>query len=230
LTLNRKKSKLIAKRICDARPFHVWRKKLKKYLLLLLLLLLLPSLLSATPRLIRHAGGIPNRYIVVLHAHTPPNAVEGIVESLESSYAVQSAGSFQYSLQGFLAIATEQQVTAMLADPRVEYIEQDSLGTVGMPSAMQFTWYGSEYVWHLDRLDDRDWGPPAPGNPYGRDGTYYECPEGSTVYAYVIDTGVWNVHSDLAGRLVKQLDFSADQPDQSQDERGKHDPSTRLDQ
>ncbi len=184
---------------------------------LCLFLLLFPTIGLAAPRLIRHDGGIPNQYIVVLRDETPSAAVQRIVDSLRASYGVRSAAVWEYSLKGFLAIGTEQQANAMLNDARVDYIEQNILGA-GIPSGVETTWIGQEYLWHLDRLDDKDYGPPWPGNPDGRDSTYNKCPVGTSVYAYVIDTGVWSGHTELDNRLVLKLDFSADQPNQSLDD------------
>jgi hypothetical protein len=84
--------------------------------------------------------------------------------------------------------AKAKNVEELTADVRIEYVEQNAVGTADFEdagsapiSATQWTWFNGEYQWHLDRLDEVGWSQ--------RDGQHNMCTEGRGAYAYVIDTG-----------------------------------------
>lgn len=170
----------------------------------------------------RHIGGIKGEFIVVLNERTPTDAVEGLARSIARTYGVKVDTVWSYSLRGFLARGSDHALDRMADDPRIDYIEQNVLTSmkpqenVAAPepftpttSATQYTWVndpsrGWQYMWFLDRLDEPSYAQ--------RDGTHNMCTEGRSVYAYIIDTGIWANHPEFENptRVVRRVDFSAD--------------------
>lgn len=149
--------------------------------------------------------GVRDEYIVVLQDGTEPQEVHSIAQELAARYKLEVKQLFAWSLQGFLVGAKEKDVEELTADDRVKYVEQNAVGehVEDLTSAMQWTWWNNEYQWHLDRLDETSW--PM------RDGQHNMCTEGRGAYAYVIDTGIWNGHSEfiepVPSRVVRSLNF-----------------------
>jgi subtilisin family serine protease len=92
---------------------------------------------------------------------------------------------------------TKSQARDLAADPRVDYVAQDTevsvSGTQTDPPS-----------WGLDRIDQREL-PLDQSYEYGSDG--------SGVTAYVIDTGVRTSHEDFGGRASSGYDFVDDDAD-----------------
>jgi subtilisin family serine protease len=98
---------------------------------------------------------------------------------------------FVYStvVQGFAARLTGQQLAALRADPRVDYVEADQ------PMYATTTQTGA--TWGLDRIDQRNL-------PLST--TYSYTADGTGVTAYVIDTGIRLSHGQFGGRATSGFD------------------------
>lgn len=174
----------------------------------LLVLVVLSAALSAsaTPsKILRHATAVPGRYLVAL-ATEDPSSVDGLSTSLAKAYGLALIETYPYSLRGFLVQGAEANVLALSDDPRVRYAEQDASFTMDLPrtSATQWTTYQAgpnTYQWNLDRLDEL--------SRADRDSTHNMCTEGRSVYAYIIDSGVYSNHEQFESpsRVVLSRDF-----------------------
>lgn len=96
--------------------------------------------------------------------------------------------------------------TLLAADPSIKLVEEDyEVSSSALASTMS-TFHNNNYLWHLDRLDESTYA--------GHDGTYNRCPEGNSVVAYVIDTGVLTNHEQFmengSSRVVLSLRFDED--------------------
>jgi hypothetical protein len=154
---------------------------------------------------------------VLLSAETPSPAVRGIAQSLASTYRLELENVWPNVVKGFACRGASSDIEALAADPRVSTVEQNIAGHLEPPrlAGTQYAWYQcptcstNQYLWSLDRLDQSTWA--------ARDGFYNMCPEGRSVYAYVMDEGVWRDHPEFESptRVVKNVDFSDDRANHS---------------
>ena len=138
------------------------------------------------------AAAQAERYIVVMKKGTfagPRASISASVGRVAGEQAV--APDFVYStvVQGFAARLTGEQLAALRADPRVDYVEADQ------PMFATTTQTGA--TWGLDRIDQRNL-------PLST--TYGYTADGTGVTAYVIDTGMRLSHSQFGGRAVSGFD------------------------
>jgi subtilisin family serine protease len=134
-------------------------------------------------KFLRSQNAVKNSYIVVLDDTVKTHAASVAAElSARHGGSVQIA--FERALKGFAATMTEQQAIAMLQDPRVAHIEEDT------PLTLATTTQNVDYnLYQLDRIDQRTRLPLS--------GTYTYCVDGTGVNVYVLDTGVWRNHNEF---------------------------------
>ncbi len=139
---------------------------------------------------------IEGSYIVVLKKSQFPLNGNGPLRMRESrDFALEMAARhrfrfshvYDHALRGFAVKADDRALAQILADPRVEYVEEDSEMT------QEATQSGAS--WNLQRIAQNVKLVPASSYSY----TYIQT--GSGVNAYVIDSGVTASHVDLAGRV-----------------------------
>lgn len=138
------------------------------------------------------ANPVIDRWIVVLKSDAVRRADETARKPTVIDVAAEVAESrgigvdlaFERALQGFVVSGKRENIQALLADPRVAWIEQDAVVRAGATQA------GAP--WGLDRSDQR-------ALPLG--GSYVYTGTASNVRAYVVDTGILATHADFGGRV-----------------------------
>jgi subtilisin family serine protease len=137
---------------------------------------------EAAPLLSASANGIDGSYIVVLNEGADPRSVAAVA-GVDPHYVYTAA------VNGFAAELNQGQLNALQHNPNVDYIEQDQMYEAATTQ--------SGATWGIDRIDQRN----LPLN-----GTYVYNNTASTVYAYVIDTGIYTAHSQFGGRASAVYD------------------------
>jgi subtilisin family serine protease len=126
-------------------------------------------------------GAVPGRYIVTLKDRS----------ALPGFGAGELLHSFR-AIPGFAARMTAARARRLAADPAVRSVEQDRRVRVAAQK---------NPTWGLDRLDQRS-------AKLSR--TYTQTDDGSSVHAYVIDTGIRITHQEFGGRASYGYDFAGD--------------------
>jgi len=141
---------------------------------------------------------IPGQYIVVLD--TDPVGKDGdffgaakTAGDLAAEYGGEVNHVYAYAINGFSAKMSEEQALKLSHDPRVSFVEEDSI--------MEATITQNNAPWGLDRIGQRD----LPLN-----GIYSYTTTGSGVNVYIIDTGIRRTHTQFGGRAVIGFDAIGD--------------------
>jgi aqualysin 1 len=141
---------------------------------------------------------IAQHYIVVLDVDAAGR--QGSLSAARSTadeMAFRSGGEvthvYAHAINGFSARMSDTQAVALSDDPRVRFVEEDSI--------MFATITQTNPPWGLDRLGQRD----LPLNQ-----TYSYTTTGSGVNVYIIDTGIRTTHTQFGGRASKVFDSIGD--------------------
>jgi subtilisin family serine protease len=147
-------------------------------------------------RFLRHPGrNIANSYIVVLDRDVTPDAADEAGVAFEASQVILGTMTgrvkhvYAHALNGFAAEMSEAEAIALSDDPRVAFVEEDSV--------MEIVTTQTNATWGIDRVDQRN----RPLN-----GTYVYTSTGSGVNAYIIDTGIRTSHTQFGGRASAVFD------------------------
>jgi subtilisin family serine protease len=135
---------------------------------------------------------VPGSYIVSLGANTNPEDVDRIADELTAAYGGQKQFSYTVALPGFSVQATAEEAALIAGDSRVEYVAQD-VEITSDALAVQ----ANPPSWGLDRIDQRS---------LPLDRKYHYPNTGSSVVAYIIDTGILLTHQEFGGRAVCGFD------------------------
>src|SRR5919106_2166142 len=136
-------------------------------------------------RRLRAEKRIPNQYIVVLKDDVADVEGESIRLSRDFGGDRNGGHTYQRAIKGFSVRMPEQQAARLADDPRVAFVEEDGMVSLGQ------TQTGA--TWGLDRIDQRD----LPLNS-----TYVFNATGSGVRAYIVDTGIRATHTQFGGRVI----------------------------
>lgn len=126
---------------------------------------------------------IKGQYIVVFK-ESVGNPADEAIKALEGKGG-KILHTYTHAIKGFATTLPDAAVEALRKNPNVDYVEQD------MTVSLQTTQASS--TWGLDRIDQRDL-------PLSTTYTYNSTGQG--VYAFVIDTGIRNPHTEFTGRLL----------------------------
>lgn len=145
------------------------------------------------------ATGVPveGQFIVVFKDDAPGSAAAARLSELAAQHRGQVARAYEHVLNGGVMRMTEAQAEALARNPRVDYVEQDSVVQLIVPAATVGTVTQSPATWGLDRIDQR---------ALPLDGSYVYGADGFGVTAYIIDTGIRISHSEFGGRAAVAYD------------------------
>ena len=144
----------------------------------------------------KHA--IPGNYIVVLDVDAGGKfgdlfAAARATADLTKTYGGEAQNIYAHAITGFSARMSEEQAQRLSADPRVSFVEEDSL--------VEATITQNNAPWGLDRIGQRD----LPLN-----GIYSYTTTGAGVNVYIIDTGIRRTHTQFGGRAFVGFDSVGD--------------------
>jgi subtilisin family serine protease len=155
---------------------------------------------ESTDKFIRMGNdAIAQHYIVVLDADVDvyngdlTRTVESAMD-LAFDYGGAITNIYSHALNGFSAQMTEGQALKLSQDPRVRFVEEDS---VMMTNVTQ----SNPPSWGLDRIDETD---------LPLSNTYSYTTTGAGVNVYVIDTGIRRTHTQFGGRAAVGFDAVGD--------------------
>jgi serine protease len=139
------------------------------------------------------AHAIPDQYIVVLDDEQVAFAnmlVPAIAGELARPHFGRVMHVYEHALRGFAVAMPATGAAALARDPRVRYVEQDSVMSIvdTQPNATQ-----PNATWGLDRVDQRD----LPLNS-----TYAHGTTAANVHLYIIDTGLRRTHQQFGVRAM----------------------------
>jgi serine protease len=144
------------------------------------------SATAAAQQVLTPERAIPDQYIVVFdEAQTAGTQVAAQAQALARQHGGRILHVYDGSVRGFAAAMSATAAAAIARNPRVRYVEQDSVMTIvaTQPNA----------TWGLDRIDQRN----LPLNA-----TYNYGTNAVNVDVYIIDTGIRGTHVEFGGRVT----------------------------
>lgn len=152
-----------------------------------------------TDKLVRMGkDAIHGHYIVVLDQDSSGKTGDlfttaRTTNDLTVAYGAVATNIYAYAINGFSAQMSEEQALKLSSDPRVKFVEEDSI--------MSATVTQNNPPWGLDRIGQRD----LPLNA-----VYSYTTTGSGVNVYIIDTGIRRTHTQFGGRAFVGFDSVGD--------------------
>jgi len=160
-----------------------------------------------------HADAIPNQFIVVFKKGLSASDRAKHIEVMQASGAEADIIPFDISngkFAGYSVRPTESTLSQILANPEVQYVDQDLVVRTSQACTVQST----VPSWGLDRVGEKE---------LNLDGNFhYGTQAGEGVDAYVIDTGVYIAHNDFQGRAIWGATFTGDNNNADCNGHGTH--------
>jgi subtilisin family serine protease len=147
---------------------------------------------AVSGKLVRATKAVPGEYLVVLsdgELATRGESIAAVTAELVKAAGGELMYGYDAALKGFAVKMDEAQAKALLADPRVDYVEENGV------FELNATQTGA--TWGLDRIDQA-------ARPLST--TYNYTSTGANVHAYVIDTGIRRAHTQFTGRIGNHFD------------------------
>ena len=144
------------------------------------------SATAAAQQVLTPEQAIPGQYIVVFDdVQTARAQVPAQAEALARQHGGRILHVYENAVRGFAASMSATAAAALARNPRVRYVEQDSVMSVvaSQPNA----------TWGLDRIDQRN----LPLNA-----TYNYDTNAVNADVYIIDTGIRATHVEFGGRVT----------------------------
>jgi subtilisin family serine protease len=139
---------------------------------------------------------LQDSYIVVFKDDVAEEEIDGESERMCGNTSAKKERTFKHAVKGFSGRLTAAAIEEFRRNPKVKYIEQNqvvSLVATTQPGA----------TWGLDRIDQANL-------PLSTNYTYNTT--GSTITAYIFDTGVRSDHVEFGGRVTGGFSAIAAEP------------------
>lgn len=128
---------------------------------------------------------LQDSYIVVFKDDVAETEVDGESERMCGGGKAQKERTFKYAVKGFSGRLSAATIEEFRRNPKVKYIEQNQV--------VQIVATQSNPTWGLNRIDQAN---------LPLDQSYIYNTNGSTVTAYIFDTGVRSDHVEFGGRVT----------------------------
>lgn len=138
---------------------------------------------------------LQDSYIVVFKDEVVETDIDGEAERMCGGGKAQKERTFKHAVKGFSGRLTAAAIEEFRRNPNVKYIEQNQV--------IQLVATQASATWGLDRIDQANL-------PLST--TYTYNTNGSTVTAYIFDTGVRSDHVEFAGRVTGGFSSIATEP------------------
>ena len=152
-----------------------------------ILMLLTASVYAQDTKFIQPKGVdlVTDTYIVVFRDDIRSgSAISRTASNLAVAHGSAVKRTYRHALNGAVMQMSEKAARALSHDPRVRYVEQDSMSYIVADQ-------NNPPAWGIDRSDERQ---------LPLDNNYHFDVDGSGVNIYVIDTGIRTTHNDFGGR------------------------------
>ena len=128
---------------------------------------------------------LQDSYIVVFKDDVAEAEIDGESEKMCGSAKAKKERTFKHAVKGFSGRLTAAAIEEFRRNPKVKYIEQNQV--------VQIVATQSNPTWGLNRIDQAN---------LPLDQSYTYNTNGSTVTAYIFDTGVRSDHIEFGGRVT----------------------------
>jgi subtilisin family serine protease len=143
------------------------------------------SAAEGTVRITAGAKAVPDHYLVVLNDSATARAdTVRTAASIAARYGGTVEVTWQHAVHGFAVTTNAAAARRLAADPRVAYVQQDTVVSVA-------TTQPNPPSWGLDRIDQHN---------LPLDNSYTYATTAANVHAYIIDTGIRTTHTTFGGR------------------------------
>jgi subtilisin family serine protease len=147
----------------------------------------------ASPILNQRANAaVPGKYLVVLKPGAVSSSTEGALATVAGGLlgSVKKDHIYEHgSFRGFAGALSNEQVSALRADPTVAYVEADGIAHTQQEDLST----ESSAPWGLGRISHRT---------KGSTDYLYDPSAGQGTCAYIVDTGIYVEHPELEGRAT----------------------------